>query len=355
LGGNVNNPFTFEAELFEDYQQPYEEASWEWGEEMDEGWLGEVNRSSADYVRWVQQSLNQMLGLRLAVDGIAGPQTRSAIRSFQQQRGLTADGIVGPLTEAALIAAGASPPPGSSSPKPYAPGVPSPSPRPYGPVSPNACAEVSQPCEVLDQFGFDKSAVLPHHQPQIDRMARCVVASQSTARPIRSMRVVGHASPEGTDAYNDQLGLNRANAVIARLKEAIRSLSPGLENQIRFVPESGGERQPRVDNSTEQGRSRNRRVEVCFSTPPPPPPPPPPLPPPSCNKEEYARLVDKCVEDAKRCVIIAHAKLAKALLACKGNPFCNVRATAKYYLELKKCRDAIMPCDAAARRATNCP
>src|ERR1041384_2440045 len=72
-------------------------------------WMGEVNRSSADYVRWTQQSLNSVMGLRLAVDGIMGPQTRSAVRSFQQRAGLVIDGVVGPKTEGALISAGAPP------------------------------------------------------------------------------------------------------------------------------------------------------------------------------------------------------------------------------------------------------
>ena len=73
-----------------------------------------ANRDSPGYIKWVQQSLNQILGLRLKVDGDRGPQTRHAIRSFQKQHGLKDDAIVGSKTEAALIAAGASPPPGAS-------------------------------------------------------------------------------------------------------------------------------------------------------------------------------------------------------------------------------------------------
>ena len=65
-----------------------------------------VSRHSSDYIRWVQEALNQVLGMRLVVDGRKGPATRSAIRSFQQQRGLTVDGVVGPRTEQALVATG---------------------------------------------------------------------------------------------------------------------------------------------------------------------------------------------------------------------------------------------------------
>jgi peptidoglycan hydrolase-like protein with peptidoglycan-binding domain len=67
----------------------------------------EVNRNSRDYIKWVQQSLNQIMGLRLNVDGISGVQTRAAIRSFQQREGLQADGTVGLQTERALTKAGA--------------------------------------------------------------------------------------------------------------------------------------------------------------------------------------------------------------------------------------------------------
>jgi peptidoglycan hydrolase-like protein with peptidoglycan-binding domain len=52
------------------------------------------------------QLLQQALG-SIKVDGIFGPETEAAVRSFQSSHGLTVDGIVGPLTSATLRSAGA--------------------------------------------------------------------------------------------------------------------------------------------------------------------------------------------------------------------------------------------------------
>src|SRR5215510_13422099 len=49
------------------------------------------------------QHLLRFKGQNLDVDGIFGPQTRAAAVAFQNQSGLSPDGIVGPLTWSALI------------------------------------------------------------------------------------------------------------------------------------------------------------------------------------------------------------------------------------------------------------
>ncbi len=55
-------------------------------------------------VRILQENLRAQ-GLPIAVDGIFGPQTAGAVRSFQRSAGIAVDGIVGPQTRAALAEA----------------------------------------------------------------------------------------------------------------------------------------------------------------------------------------------------------------------------------------------------------
>src|SRR5690606_18100419 len=62
-------------------------------------------QQGTEYMRWVQNALNQILGRQLPENGIAGPETRDAVREFQGSRGLPVTGLVGPKTEEALTAA----------------------------------------------------------------------------------------------------------------------------------------------------------------------------------------------------------------------------------------------------------
>lgn len=225
---------------------------------------GQVDRSSPDHVRWVQGALNRLLGLRLATDGISGPMTRSAIRSFQQKKGLKVDGIVGPQTEGAIMAAGHPPPPTVRLPSAGSGG------SSYGPTGASAGAPLPsylprpQECEVLDRFALNQDVLTSLHQTRITEIARRIVASQGTPRRIRSVRIVGHTDPSGSDDYNRNLGLQRANQVGDALASELERLQPGSGSQLGLEMASKGEGEP--VSSTDMGL--NRRVEVCLLTTP---------------------------------------------------------------------------------------
>ena len=54
--------------------------------------------------KWLQTTLNDVLipSPNLVVDGIIGPATTAAIERFQEQEGLTVDGIPGLITQLVL-------------------------------------------------------------------------------------------------------------------------------------------------------------------------------------------------------------------------------------------------------------
>jgi hypothetical protein len=64
-----------------------------------------AQQAVSERVRWVQEALNQVLGLQLRADGVVRPSLRSAIRAFQQRAGLRPSGRFGPRTRQALMAA----------------------------------------------------------------------------------------------------------------------------------------------------------------------------------------------------------------------------------------------------------
>ena len=64
--------------------------------------------SQGDDVRFMQQALVDLRALNpdlpnIAVDGVLGPRTETAVRAFQRWQGLIADGIIGPITWYAIV------------------------------------------------------------------------------------------------------------------------------------------------------------------------------------------------------------------------------------------------------------
>ncbi len=134
----------------------------------------EQQEATALDVRWLQGALNQILGLQLQVDGIYGSQTRSAVRDYQGRSGLRQDGVAGPITVASLRQDLAQARQGNTI---------------TGSV---ACATINIP-EVLDEFEFGRDRVRPRHQPQIIKIARCVV--RAAAREIPSTAFASSDTP----------------------------------------------------------------------------------------------------------------------------------------------------------------
>jgi len=75
--------------------------------------------------------------------------------------------------------------------------------------------------------------------------------------PDTNILVVGHTDSVGSEEYNMTLSKNRAYAVTNYL------IGKGL-NGGRFTTNWFGESQPMYDNSTVEGRARNRRVNVAI-------------------------------------------------------------------------------------------
>jgi outer membrane protein OmpA-like peptidoglycan-associated protein len=99
-------------------------------------------------------------------------------------------------------------------------------------------------------FATDQAAVQPQFYPTLNSVALVLREFDQTL-----VDVYGHTDSTGSDSYNFNLSQQRAQSVLAYLT------SQGLDPR-RFEAQGFGETRPIADNSTEQGRSANRRVEI---------------------------------------------------------------------------------------------
>ena len=133
--------------------------------------------------------------------------------------------------------------------------APAPAPAPVAEPAPVVKAapvptseKVSFAAEAL--FDFDKSIVKPQGKAALDDLLAKLEGMNTEV-----MVTVGHTDSIGSDDYNQKLSQRRAEAVKAYI------VSKGVDPS-RVYTEGKGETQPVADNTTAEGRAKNRRVTV---------------------------------------------------------------------------------------------
>jgi len=101
-------------------------------------------------------------------------------------------------------------------------------------------------------FATEKYNINAASQATLDKLANVF-----KEYPDTNILVVGHTDSAGAEAYNMTLSKNRAYAVTNYLTG--KGLSSG-----RFTTNWYGENQPTHDNSTAEGRAKNRRVNIAI-------------------------------------------------------------------------------------------
>jgi outer membrane protein OmpA-like peptidoglycan-associated protein len=104
-------------------------------------------------------------------------------------------------------------------------------------------------------FDTNRYDIKPNLRPILDRFATTL-----NENPVTTVTIIGHTDSTGTDAINNPLSVNRAAATRDYL------VAHGVATS-RIAIDGRGSREPVADNSTAEGRAKNRRVEIFVAEP----------------------------------------------------------------------------------------
>jgi peptidoglycan-associated lipoprotein len=104
------------------------------------------------------------------------------------------------------------------------------------------------------KFGFDTSDLSPEGQAAIDEFAAKIKQDNKNVY----VEIQGHTDNVGSEKYNEELGLLRAESVRRYLNQK-QNFPLHRINVISY-----GESSPVADNKTREGRSQNRRVALVV-------------------------------------------------------------------------------------------
>lgn len=100
-------------------------------------------------------------------------------------------------------------------------------------------------------FDTDKTEIKPESKPALEEMAKMLKSS-----PELRVLIVGHTDSTGDMTYNMGLSKRRAESVVKYLKDHYNIAG------ARLIPAGVGMLAPVATNRTEEGRAKNRRVEM---------------------------------------------------------------------------------------------
>jgi len=103
---------------------------------------------------------------------------------------------------------------------------------------------------LLVYFDFDRADLKNESMPDLNRGVRFLKEN-----PGIRVEIAGHTDSMGTDSYNNRLSQQRAESVRTYLVQ-------GGIDASRISARGYGESQPIADNGSDEGRARNRRVEM---------------------------------------------------------------------------------------------
>ncbi len=102
-------------------------------------------------------------------------------------------------------------------------------------------------------FDTGRSAIKPNFGPILNQFATSL-----NQNAVTTVTIIGHTDSTGSDAINNPLSVDRAEAARDYL------VSRGVARN-RISTDGRGAREPIADNNTQQGRDKNRRVEIYVA------------------------------------------------------------------------------------------
>jgi outer membrane protein OmpA-like peptidoglycan-associated protein len=102
-------------------------------------------------------------------------------------------------------------------------------------------------------FDSGKAQLKPEHTNMLATLQQAI-----NAFPDSSVLVEGHTDAFGSDAQNQVLSQSRAESVLVHLRQSMPN------EQFSFNSVGYGESRPVANNETEEGRKRNRRIDVVI-------------------------------------------------------------------------------------------